>query len=482
MDRQTPSIGRLIGVSALVCAPATAVLLLLVLTGEADPATALPATGLIIALTAFLLRSVLGDLALVVRRVRTMVGESPEGDKVDATGPQPRLEAAQRILTAVDSLDRSWRKRHQVLRDQLHSDERVLDSLPDPLVMLDTEGRITRANEAARVLFNREPAGQEITSLLRDPSVLETIETVVDGDHPSRQATWIMPGAVEREFEVRATRLPTEGVDGSRALLTLHDITALRRLERMRADFVANASHELRTPLSSLIGFTETLAGSARDDAEARDAFLGIMLEQAQRMQRLIEDLLSLSRIEMEEHTPPSTPVELPPLLGSVTKFLGIKAKERGMEIRVETPSILPEAVGDGDQLTQVFQNLLDNAIKYGRKGTPVTARITLCDRGPAAMPATLRGPCLRVSVINQGDGIGKEHIPRLTERFYRVDKARSRAMGGTGLGLAIVKHVIARHRGALTIESKPGEGTTIHVFLPLWRGGDHRALDTAAQ
>ncbi|WP_413204605.1 ATP-binding protein [Rhodospirillum sp. A1_3_36] len=467
MDRQTPSLGRLIGVSALVCSPATGILLALVLTGEANPATALPAIGAIIGLTALLIRSFLGDLSLVILRMRIMTSESIEADRMEEGGPLPRLDVAQRILTAANALDRTWRKRHKVLRDQVWSDGQVLNNLPDPLLMIGTDAIVTRANEAARVLFNREPAGQEITSFLRDPNVLDTIESVLTTEE-SRQATWIMPGTVEREFEVRATRLPTKGVDGSLALLTLHDITALRRLEQMRADFVANASHELRTPLSSLIGFTETLAGSAKDDPEAREAFLAIMLEQAQRMQRLIEDLLSLSRIEMEEHSPPNDPVEVVRVLESVRKFLDIKARDKSMEIRIESDAALPPAIGDGDQLSQIFQNLMDNAIKYGRPGTPVMVGVALCDRGPPAMPAALRAPCLKVSVRDQGEGIGKEHLPRLTERFYRVDKARSRAMGGTGLGLAIVKHVVARHRGALTIESKQGEGTTISVFLPL--------------
>ncbi|MCF8479172.1 MAG: histidine kinase [Rhodospirillum sp.] len=479
MDRQTPSFGRLIGVAALVCAPATGVFLILVLWGEANPAFALPATGVVIALTALLIRSFLADLALVVRRIRIMGSESIEDNGRESGDPQPRLEVAQRILAAVHSLDRTWRKRHKILRDQVWSDGQVLNNLPDPLLMMGADAIVTRANESARVLFSREPAGQEITTFLRDPNVLEAIESVLTSDQ-SRQVTWIMPGTVEREFEVRATRLPTKGVDGSLALLTLHDITALRRLEQMRADFVANASHELRTPLSSLIGFTETLAGSARDDPEARDAFLAIMLEQAQRMQRLIEDLLSLSRIEMEEHSPPSDPVDVAPVLESVAKFLGIKARDKSMEIRIEAASDLSPAIGDGDQLSQIFQNLVDNAIKYGRTGTSVLIRVASCDRGPPAMPAALRSPCLKISVRDQGDGIGKEHLPRLTERFYRVDKARSRALGGTGLGLAIVKHVVARHRGALTIESKQGEGTTFNVFLPFHAAGRAGAANAA--
>ncbi|ABC24337.1 ATP-binding protein [Rhodospirillum rubrum] len=465
MDRLTPSLGRLIGAAMLVCVPATAVLLGLTLWGRLSVGVALVAGVLIWTLTALLLRSILREFMVVSRHIRGLGGRSEAGE---GAAPTPRLEIAQGLLGAAQHLDRGWRRRTQALRDQLRSDEQVLNTLPDPLLMIAKEAVVTRANEAARSLFGRDPAGQEIITLLRDPGVLDSVERVLAGGTAPRQTIWVMPGAVEREFEVRATPLPSPSIDGSVALLGLHDITALRRLEQMRADFVANASHELRTPLSSLIGFTETLSTSAKNDPEARERFLAIMLEQGRRMQRLIEDLLSLSRIEMEEHTPPDEAVVLPGLIASVTRFLEIKAREKTMTLSVEAPPDLPPAIGDADQLSQIFQNLLDNAIKYGRPGTPVEVRLAVVERGPPAMPAGLRAPCLRVSVIDHGEGIAKAHLPRLTERFYRVDKARSRALGGTGLGLAIVKHVVVRHRGAMTIESDPGLGTTVSVFLPL--------------
>jgi two-component system phosphate regulon sensor histidine kinase PhoR len=233
-------------------------------------------------------------------------------------------------------------------------------------------------------------------------------------------------------------------------------------LEKMRADFVANASHELRTPLASLIGFIETLRGPAADDPAAQQRFLTIMDEQAQRMQRVIADLLSLSRIEMSEHQPPDTAIALPPLLARIAAAMAPMIAAAGTKIALEVPADLPAVAADADQLTQVFSNLLDNAIKYGKRGGSIKFTAGLASGNPRFEPGGVV-----ITVADDGQGIAREHIPRLTERFYRVDKGRSRAVGGTGLGLAIVKHVVNRHRGRLFIDSAEGAGTTFTVWLP---------------
>ena len=260
-------------------------------------------------------------------------------------------------------------------------------------------------------------------------------------------------------------------------ILTLNDITALRRSEQMRADFIANASHELRTPLSSLMGFIETLRGPARDDQEAQERFLSIMHDQASRMTRLVNDLLSLSRIELDEHMPPSDRVDVLNSLRNVIASLELKAASRRIRLTLEAPSgPTPAVIGDEDQLTQVFQNLVSNAIKYTREDTEVTVSVTLADGAAVGAPGIARLPgrkddsrsVVAVAVRDRGDGIARTHLPRLTERFYRVDAARSRAMGGTGLGLAIVKHIVNRHRGRLSIESEVGAGSTFTVYLPV--------------
>jgi two-component system phosphate regulon sensor histidine kinase PhoR len=252
--------------------------------------------------------------------------------------------------------------------------------------------------------------------------------------------------------------------DGGQILVVLSDRTRERVVERMRADFVANVSHELRTPLASVIGFIETLQGPARDDPEARLRFLDIMAEQGARMNRLIDDLLSLSRIELTEHQAPSEALDLNELVQRMVAGFEPRLAERKVQLAMRIEAELPAVTGDADQMAQVLQNLLDNGLKYGRDGGVLRVDVALAEAGKG-WPGR-RGVVL--AVADQGAGIAKEHLPRLTERFYRVDKGRSRAVGGTGLGLAIVKHIVNRHRGQLLIDSEVGKGTTVSVWLPL--------------
>ena len=243
-------------------------------------------------------------------------------------------------------------------------------------------------------------------------------------------------------------------------LVAIEDLSERHRLERMRVDFVANASHELRTPLASLMGFIETLQGPARNDPAARERFLAIMREQARRMARLIDDLLSLSRIELNAHLPPSTPVDLASLVRQVTDGLQTLARDRKVEIRQVIPPEPLTVLGDRDELIRGLENLVENALKYGAAGKRVDVTLS---RGQTRAGA----PEARIAVRDFGPGIAPEHLPRLTERFYRVDVADSRSQGGTGLGLALVKHILNRHRGRLMIESVAGEGATFTVVLP---------------
>jgi two-component system phosphate regulon sensor histidine kinase PhoR len=272
---------------------------------------------------------------------------------------------------------------------------------------------------------------------------------------------------IERQLQAHFARIDRPSLDPDAvAVLTLHDITQLKRAEQMRGDFIANASHELRTPLTTLTGFIDTLRGPAREDAEARERFLAIMHEQAARMIRLVEDLLSLSRIELNEHVMPQGRVALGPLLRHLADTLELRAGERDMRIRLDLPPDLPEVLGDRDELAQVFQNLVDNGIKYGRSGSEITVAAAAIGVRSSYSSDAGDSPFVSVAVRDCGEGIAREHLPRLTERFYRVDTARSREMGGTGLGLAIVKHILNRHRGFLDIESTPGTGSVFTVFL----------------
>lgn len=342
----------------------------------------------------------------------------------------------------------------------------ILSALPDPLLVLDQGRRITRANHAARRLFGNEMVGQDLSLALRHPAALEAVDAVLAGQEALIAVDFTLPTAEGRSFSLRVAALPvaanaapdTTHKDMA-AVLALHDITALQKAERMRADFVANASHELRTPLASLVGFIETLLGPARDDEPARIRFLGIMRDQAARMARLINDLLSLSQIEMREHDRPRDAVALAPLLRDLAEGLQPQAAAKAVTIRLELDETAPPALGARDELSQVFQNLIDNAVKYGRNGSQVTVALRRHDELG-----------LEVSITDQGEGIPKQHLPRLTERFYRVDSARSRELGGTGLGLAIVKHIVSRHRGRLVIDSEVGIGSTFSVRLPFVR------------
>ena len=342
--------------------------------------------------------------------------------------------------------------------DPLHA---IVSGLPDPVIALDRDGRVVALNEPARVLAPALRQGEPVTLALRMPELTEAIDRACTrGEQQRVEYSERVP--LDRWFE--AVAMPVKRTPDARSpdlvLLTFRDLTPLRRVEEMRADFVANASHELRTPLAALSGFIETLQGPARDDVKARERFLAIMQEQARRMARLIDDLLSLSRIELNAHRRPDAPVDLIPIVRQVVDGLQTLARDRGVTIEIAADDALM-VLGDRDELVRLFENLVENALKYGAPGKRVDVKLS---RGTAA-----DGQAEAVaSVRDYGPGIAPEHMPRLTERFYRVDVRESRAQGGTGLGLALVKHILNRHRGRLSIESAPGEGATFTVHLPI--------------
>ncbi len=337
----------------------------------------------------------------------------------------------------------------------------LLGAIPQPVLALGADDRIVAANGPALALFPALRVGMPLASHLRSPDVLDAIAAARAGDAATR-ASWDERVPVERLFEVTVT--PLAGVDrGSMVIVYLHEVSEARHFERMRVDFIANASHELRTPLASLLGFIETLQGPARNDERARGRFLGIMREQAQRMTRLIDDLLSLSRVEQHLHLRPQAPVDLTLLLHHIVDTLSPLAHDSGVDLAVAAsgPVIVS---GNRDELMRVAENLVENAVKYGACEAADRRVLIQVGRAPAGR-AGLEG---MMRVTDHGPGIAAEHLPRLTERFYRVDASASRAKGGTGLGLALVKHIVARHRGRLSIASRPAVSTTFAVFLPL--------------
>ena len=394
---------------------------------------------------------------------------------------------AYELTAAIARLDRAASIRGHQLVTRLQTNEALVEALPDPLILVGSERRVRHANQAARTLFGPRVGEGDLTLTVRHPEVTAAVDAVLAGG-PERSVEFSLTGPVECTYLARVRPFRREAGDNEApmVLLALHDITTVKRLEQQRADFVANASHELRTPLATLIGFIETLRGPARDDREAGERFLGIMHEQATRMARLIDDLLSLSRIELDEHTHPTDRVDIVRCVSAAVAAFELKTAARRVRIRVVADEGLPPALGDTDQLAQVMHNLISNAIKYTREQTEVTVTIRLNDSatlGPPAAAGRRTRPIsqvISVAVADQGEGIARTHLPRLTERFYRVDPARSRALGGTGLGLAIVKHILNRHRGRLTIDSDTGKGSTFTAWLPV-AGQSPPAQETAA-
>ncbi len=339
----------------------------------------------------------------------------------------------------------------------------MAEALPDPVIVLNASGQVRFLNAPARSLFATLRGGSHISSVIRTPEFLDAVAQALERD---RAVTVIYAERVPVGRRIEATVAPLARGAGqtSDILVLLRDLTEGERINQMRADFIANASHELRTPLASLRGFIETLQGNAKADAGAQERFLPIMAEQASRMTRLIDALLSLSRVEMNAHVPPSDTVDLNDVIDHVKDTLDPLARETGVKLEVRRFARPARVRGDRDELMQVVQNLVQNALKYGDKGGEVLIEAK-------RMPSTGRqAGRYAIAVIDQGPGIAPEHLPRLTERFYRIDVASSREKGGTGLGLAIVKHILNRHRGELAIASTPGKGSTFTVLLDALR------------
>ena len=341
--------------------------------------------------------------------------------------------------------------------------ESLIGGLPGPAIVLDRDGRVIALNEAATAIAPALRRGEPALITLRMPELVDAIRRASKRREPQR-VEFFERVPHDRWFEAFVTpvRLATGGDGYSDILLmTFNDLSPLRRVEEMRADFIANASHELRTPLAALLGFIETLQGTAKDDPAAREKFLAIMQGQATRMARLIDDLLSLSRIELNVHLPPNMPVDLAPIVRQVVDGLQTLARDREVEIKVTAPAEPLIVLGDRDELVRALENLVENALKYGAAGKRVDITLMRAQTRAGA-------PEARIAVRDYGPGIAPEHLPRLTERFYRVDVADSRAQGGTGLGLALVKHVLNRHGGRLSIESTLGAGASFTMQLPL--------------
>ena len=370
----------------------------------------------------------------------------------------------------------------------------ILNALPEPVVLLKGDGQVELANPATSEFVGMTAEGKHFTSVFRAPAVGLALEDAIMS-HSPQIAEFVISGSVDRHCRIYVTPLvpeaepgETEGELDDRMLVFISDLSTERRLEKMRTDFIANSSHEFRTPLASMLGFIETLRGHARDDAEAREKFLGIMQSQAERMLRLVTDLMSLSRIELNEHMPPQDKVDVVALAEDVRASLGPVADSYSGLVEIENAldAEMRFVSGDRDELVQVIQNLTDNALKYSGESPKVSIRLGRGEPTPIAAGTLRTGETaaqissragiksdelIYVQIRDQGPGIKRKDLPRLTERFYRVDVEESRTRGGTGLGLAIVKHILNRHKGGMQIESVEGVGSAFTCYFRPFKG-----------
>ncbi|MBS8275804.1 two-component sensor histidine kinase [Thalassospira tepidiphila] len=465
---------QLILTALAIAFPVAIVFIVLASMGQLGVGTAILSAVLSFVGVAAMLRIYFGDLRRVARYATNL------RDQYKGTPPQHiSFSAASELSSLYTQIAAAFRDRIALLEAQTSTDAEILDHLPNPVVMVNRQRVVTGFNRAANGLFHNLENGRDLTRFIRDPILLDAFDDVANNRETMKHAEFVLASDAHRHFDVLTARLPAAAGDRN-FVLTFSDLTELRKLEQMRADFATDAGHELRTPLSVLLGFIETLEGPAKDDPDALNQFLPVMRDQAQRMQHLIEDLLSLARIELNEHTPPSENCNVGKIIGKVAESLAMKAQDKGMNIRVTSTLDDTDMVGEEKELTQVFVNLVENAIKYGHTNSDVEVSISLAQNPPGALARFRHDRIMAVAIRDHSDGIAREHLPRLTERFYRVDTARSRAVGGTGLGLAIVKHLVQRHRGTMQIESEQGVGSVFTVYLPAKTGDNVRKLHSA--
>lgn len=373
------------------------------------------------------------------------------------------------LAQAITAAHKIWASKADTLEAQALSDAAVLDTLPDPILMLDNEGGITNYNLAAEQLLGENAQTRGIDRLFSTNIFIAAIDKVLKGKSDSESLLFHAPEYNNRRFYAHITKLPHHPKGRVSAVISLYDVSKALSLEKMQSDFVANASHELRTPLSVISGFIETLQTTAHDDEDARDAFLGIMKEQTEYMSNLIEDLLSLSRLEMGQDKELKDKVDLHEVIDDITQALKIKAFQRSISINIEELNRIPKIIGDNQQIHQVLQNLLDNAVKYAPENSEVRIELKTVPEIPSKAGQNVApGRAVSIAFNNKGQKINKEDLARLTEKFYRMQIHKDMKIKGTGLGLAIAKQVVLHHRGNLTVSSTAYNGTTFTVYLPV--------------
>ncbi len=374
------------------------------------------------------------------------------------------------LLEVINNMHHSWSQKTNNLLAQTNSDLAVLNSLPDPIIIINNMGKILETNTAAKVAFENINNNKNIVDVFESHSLAKAVSKVVTRKSLSENLVFYMNKPVERKIYAHIKQLPEISNGKAAAVISIYDMTKATKIEKMQSDFVANASHELRTPLSVIAGFVETLQTSAKNDKKAQQKFLKIIADQTDYMSDLIENLLSLSKIELNQDTPPENNVNIEDVVDEVVKSLMIKAQNNNMKIVINKQDNLPEVIGDYNQIKQVIQNLTDNAIKYGEHYNDISIKITKTEQIPSTKIIQNEGKKgIAIAVNNKGNKIQPENMARLTERFYRLQEHKDKNIKGTGLGLAIIKHIIIRHKGNITVTSNDHEGTTFTVYLPIF-------------
>jgi len=451
-------LSKLIKAVGLISAAPAVVILVYALSGRMTFEHAILGIIAIVLATTFFIHPYISNIIALTDYVRKLA-EDKKADEPDLSF----LNNLEELSGAVAQLNKSWENRKNQLEAAVTENKIVIEVLPDALFILDKDQRIIRTNGMARHIFGHRITHQRIEEVLPIPELLNAIQNVKQ----VREVEFhITEREIKRDYYAKVTKFPANSPSSTDMIVTLHDLTELKQIRKMRADFVANASHEMKTPLASIIGLVETMQTSAKNDIEAQAEFLQIMSEQAARMKTLIEDLLSLSKIEADT-SPPDKDADIAKIINDAKKHLEWAAKQKNVEIVINYKDEIPKMLGDENQLSQVLINLIGNSIKYGNADSDVVVEAKITRKLPLEISEKY-DKAIQIDIIDKSDGIAEEHIPRLTERFYRVDTARTRKLGGTGLGLAIVKHTLNRHGGLIRITSKKGVGSTFSVFLPI--------------
>ena len=402
-------------------------------------------------------------------KLKKYISNLAKGENVDDMALQVSETEAKEIAEAVNKMHRFWAHKKNELEAKCMSDTAVLDTLPDPIMMIDRAGNILGANLSSRQLFGKDVTDKNIENVFDSDNFQEAVQKVLKKESNSENLIFYIKSPCEQKLYAHIKGLPWVSRGKAVAVISVYNMTKALRVEKMQSDFVANASHELRTPLSIISGFIETLQTSAKNDKEARENFLKVMAAQADYMSSLIEDLLSLSKIEMSQDTLPSDKVFVPKIIDDVVSALELKAAERNINLKTRIEGGVVDIMADNNQVKQLVQNLTDNAIKYGMGNTDVTIKACMVDNIPGSKSVDVNeGKAIAIAINNKGPKISPENLARLTERFYRMQEHKNLNIRGTGLGLAIAKQIIMRHKGNLTVTSTAYSGTTFTIYLPV--------------